>query len=341
QFFNGNVLAEKTTINILMRLPDLTENLQPEEYQIFYEEDGSFDLMIIDERSLFVDISFMETYYMELGFGRNPSKQHILNLSKYIDPELLKFHDPKILKDGYINDDLYALPYETDFDLLYYRPKDTISQNLVKKMESVNWDEMVYQIMEIDNYPLEMAISHDNDLFNFFFEYTSNKYNLTKAYDPNYFKVFYNDTANDIFDSFFNVVATYTNNTIDSALFLPYEDALLNFINGESIFFRGKASHHHLFSSLSDDTMENTEEINTESNFSFASTLPPKYISAKFNKYLIVNKHSEVDKDLLIDVALELTSKNMQLYRANNLGNIPTFDFSSFSTTDINSNTNQ
>ncbi|ORX77385.1 hypothetical protein BCR32DRAFT_270674 [Anaeromyces robustus] len=372
--------AEKTnTVNILIRNPDLPEFLMVEDeiWQSFYESTinqyfeetemknpllndvefsfsflnytpsdsnytdqywehemyiidsiiaGDFDLLILDERILFSEISFMETFYLEYYVGREPSKKNLLNLSPYFDKKKtqLSFHDPKILKDGYIDDQLYALPYEMDFDLLYYRHKDDVSNDLVKKMESLTWNEFVSTIIDELNYPLEMAISYDDDLINFLIEYTSNTYNLTKTYDPDYFKVFYNETGKELLYSFRNIVEKYTHDSVEDSLYITLDDALIDFINGESTFFKGKASHHNLF--------------NETSSISF--TLPPRYISAKYNKYLVINKNSNINKDLLVDIALELTSENMQLYRAKNFGSIPTFDFSKINKNNLNNRNN-
>jgi len=57
-------------------------------------------------------------------------------------------------------------------------------------------------------------------------------------------------------------------------------------------------------------------------------TLPPKYQSVTTYKYLVANKYSKIKPEILPEVALILTSKEAQLFRVNNFGDIPTFDFS-------------
>jgi len=215
-----------------------------------------------------------------------------------------------------------------DFNVLYYIREDDLSNKLVQKMESLTWNEFISKLIDELNYPFQMAISYDDDLINFFMEYTSNTYNLTKTYDSNYFKVFYNETGKEVFNSFRTIIEKYTNNTVENSLYITLDEALIDFISGESSFFSGKASHHNIFN------------IFNETSY-IGFTLPPKYISAKYNKYLVINKNSNIDKDLLVEIALELTSENMQLYRAKNFGSIPTFDFSKINLNNLINNKNK
>jgi len=293
-----------------------TYNLEYFENTYFIVENfksATYDLMIIDERTLFNDIAFMETGYLSYYFGSHKYSTEIyLNLSKYIKSEALQFHDKKIIEDGKVDGDLYALPYEMDFDVLYYYNNDRKTNQLVSDMKSLNWEELVSSLQEeTEPYPLKMSIAFDDDLLNFFMEYTSNYYYLKKEYDSNYFKIFYNDTAEGLLNSFFNLIMDYTEDDVEDTLFSTQDEVLLHFINGETTFFRGKASYADIVSKIPD----------------VSSTLPPKYISAKYNKYLVFNKHSEIDKDLLIEIAQQLTSKDGQLNRAKHFHSIPTFDF--------------
>eukprot|EP00833_Pecoramyces_ruminatium_P012403 jgi/Orpsp1_1/1186435/evm.model.d7180000050574.1 len=274
----------------------------------------TYDIMILDERVLFSEVAFLETEYFEYYMGhQRPSRDLLENLSKSIDIDKLSFHDPKTLKDGYIYDQLYALPYEIDYDLLYYIDNDSKTKKLVSEMKNLNWDDFVHTLKEEpQSNPLEISIAYDDDIINFYIEYISCYHNLSKEYDKNYYKVFYNETGEDLLNSFRELILYYTDDSPEDSLYIPQDDIFLDFINGKTTFFKGKASYNLIVSPVPD----------------ISSTLPPKYVSAKYKKYLVVNKSSQVDHDLLMDIAQELTSKDMQLYRAQHFGSIPTFDFS-------------
>jgi len=275
----------------------------------------TYDIMILDERVLFSEVTFLETEYFEHYMGHpRPSRDLLDNLSKSIDIEKLSFHDPKTLKDGYIDDQLYALPYEIDYDLLYYINDDNPKiKKLVSEMKNLNWDDFVHTLKdEPQSYPLEISIAYDDDILNFFIEYSSCLYNLAEEYDKKYYKVFYNETGEELINSFRDLVLYYTDDFPENSLYVSQDDIFLDFINGETTFFKGKASFNLTVNLIPD----------------ISSTLPPKHVSAKYKKYLVVNKNSQVDHDLLIDIILELTSKDMQLFRAKHFGSIPTFDFS-------------
>ncbi|ORX87881.1 hypothetical protein BCR32DRAFT_263935 [Anaeromyces robustus] len=275
-------------------------------------KNGAFDMMILDERILFCDNSFIEHDFLFEYDVQKPSHKLLQNLSKFqkTDPLNLNFHNEKVLKDGYIDNTLYALPYDIDFDLLYYYNYDPFSENLVNKMESLTWDELVNELSIPPSHPLKISLALDNDLLDFYVEYINCHYNLTTEYDPLYYKVLYNETSEELFDNFYNTIMSYTEEFIESSLYLQQNDAFLSFMNGESIFYWGKASNHFIF----------------ESNEKISSSLPPKHITSMNKRYLILNKNSELDKTLLWIIAKELTSKEMQLFRAEKFGNIPTFN---------------
>ncbi|OUM56694.1 hypothetical protein PIROE2DRAFT_18577 [Piromyces sp. E2] len=254
----------------------------------------------------------MECYYFEYYFDRKFSENNYMDLSKYINKESLKHHDPKILEKCKINKKLYALPYDSDFDNLYFRSNDSNINSIVKNMELLTWDDLLELGNETSSYPLVISLGYSEDMINFFIEYTSNYYNLTKEYDSNFYKVFYNDSSTYLYNSFFDFFNKYTNFTNDYIVNGFPIDGLYEFFMGDSLFFKGKASYSYDFQDIP----------------YISSTLPPKFISVKYNKYLIINNNSNIDKNILVEIATELTSKEMQLYRAKYFGSIPTFDFS-------------
>lgn len=278
-------------------------------------EEQMFDMVVMDNRLLFSELSFVEDMILPYYFNshRKPSVELLMDLSDDFKKEDLNYHDKKILSDGYYDGKLYGLPFEMDYEVLYYRKNDADENlnNWISNMEKESWDTLLSKMTSASSpYPLNIGLGYDEDLLNLFLEYTSNKYTLSKEYDPDYFKVFYNETADDVFNSFHNFMMKYTLDNVEDSIYLSLEDAFISFISGGSTFFKGKASHHQMFSS---DSM-------------IASTLPPQFISSKSYKYLTINKASLVSKEILIEVAKKLTSKEMQLFRAENFGTIPTFD---------------
>jgi hypothetical protein len=69
-----------------------------------------------------------------------------------------------------------------------------------------------------------------------------------------------------------------------------------------------------------------TSIINKVNKKGFIVSLPPKNYSVVTEKYLVLNKYSNVDAKILVDVALKLTSLKMQILRSYYFGSIPTFD---------------
>jgi len=271
--------------------------------------EGEYDLMIIDDYYLFNDVSLMESYYLEYYYDRNYSKNYFLELSKYIEEESLNYHDPKIMNRGKIDGKLYALPYESDFDNLYYKNDDINAKNIANKIQSMSWDDLINSMDESFYQAFTIPLAYDENLLNYFIEYISNHYNLTKENDPNYYKVFYNDSSVDLFESFLSHTKIFSNDTLD--IQTP-EESMQMFLDDESLFFKGKASYAYILHDIS----------------GISSTLPPKFISAKYGNYLTINSLSNIDENILIELAVELTSKEMQLFRAKYFGSIPTFDFS-------------
>jgi len=79
------------------------------------------------------------------------------------------------------------------------------------------------------------------------------------------------------------------------------------------------------------------ENNKIDDNKLFSAVLPPKKSSVITERYLAINKFSNIDKKILIDVARILTSKEMQLLRATKFGSVPALDLTRKSDYDINS----
>jgi len=221
--------------------------------------------------------------------------------------EDLSYHNPKILEGGYFNNQLFGLPFELDFDLLYQHITNQNLNNL--NTEKITWNDF----LSINNGLKEpkllgVALGNEDELLNYFIEYTYNKYNLSNDQHDSY-EIFYNDTSKELYESFKDFIKTSTIN-LDATL----ENTYNSFLKEEFALFKGKASH---YKTLVNDN--NTHNV-------LAKSLP-KNFSVINKKYLIINKNSKFDKKVLIDAALQLTSKEMQLYKAEQFGKLPTFDF--------------
>ncbi|ORX59213.1 hypothetical protein BCR36DRAFT_408727 [Piromyces finnis] len=279
-----------------------------------------YDMVVLDERILLNDIALMETewIYKETNY-RQPSLELLHDLSKYINKADLEFHDPKILSYGMYKDKIIGLPYESDFDVLYYQneEKNSTAYNntmlLLENMKDYTWDDLLNQ-MKINSQPFWISFGDNNDLLNFVIEYSSNKYNLTSEYDPDYLKVFYNDTSISHYTELRDLVKEFKSNSEENPNIATLDDVFYYYMVNETTFFKAKASHNYIFRKYGNGTLP--------------LSLPPKYQSATTNKYLVANKFSNIKPEILAEVALILTEKNAQLSRAKGFGSIPTFDFS-------------
>ncbi|ORX50027.1 hypothetical protein BCR36DRAFT_412519 [Piromyces finnis] len=282
-----------------------------------------YDMILLDERILFNDIALMESerIFKETKF-RQPSLELLHDLTKYINKDDLEFHDPKILSYGMYKKKIYGIPFEYDFDVLYYH-KDGENSNangsdtmaLVENMKDFTWESLLEK-MEKNSQPFVLALGDDNDVLNFVIEYTNNIHTLSPEYNPDYIKIFYDDEeSTDFYTKFRDLVKSFSpNNEPIKAARTSLDDAYSSFLTKNSTFFKAKASHNFLFKSK-------------YGNDGIPLSLPPKYQSATTNKYLVANKYSDIKPDLLAEVALILTDKEAQLFRAEKYGSIPTFDF--------------
>jgi len=282
---------------------------------IFGIDDLFYDMVILDDKTLLSEIAFMESEYMLLLEHRHPSYEILLDLFKYIKMDNLTYNDPSILNNGIYKKGLYGLPYEFDFDVLYYNNANDNVKQISKEMGNLTWDKLLKALNELTPPSnLRIGLGDDHEFLHFLIEYTNNQYELSKDYDPNFFNIFVNETATEVFTSFYNYMNTYTNGNVTDSLRISADESYFSFLNNESAFFKGRASHNLLFRS---DGEEQPPML-----------LPPKDISAVTEKFLCVSSSSEKDPQVLSTIALQLTSKDMQLYRSKHFGSIPTFDLS-------------
>eukprot|EP00833_Pecoramyces_ruminatium_P009151 jgi/Orpsp1_1/1183183/evm.model.c7180000084202.1 len=285
----------------------------------YWVEEPTYDLFIFDDHFLFSELSYMESDWVEYYlYNRKPCINYLVKLTDYIKTEDLEYNHPRILEDGIGDDDgtkdLYGLPYESDFDVLYYFNDNDKAKSIVKDMKDITWDDVWEKLAPSD--PLKIALGDDNDMLNFFVEYTNGIYNMTKEYDNHFYKMLYNDTAESLFTSFRQLVVNYTGgeDRVEDSVYISQDDAYNEFLNKNTTFFKGRASHYHIF------------EKDEENQSKVSMTLPPKYLSTITEKYLTVSKYSSIDTEILVEAAKILISKEMQLFRAEHFGSIPTFD---------------
>eukprot|EP00833_Pecoramyces_ruminatium_P002826 jgi/Orpsp1_1/1176858/evm.model.c7180000059288.1 len=284
---------------------------------------SNYDMMILDDKFLFSDDSYIENVILESMFSFQKFTDFYVNYNDYgIQEEDISHHHPEILKDGKTSDnELYGLPFELDFDLLYYYDDATASKDLLSTK--------INNFSELNNIGSEGILStglNDNDeLINLFVEFIRYQYDIPKDDDPLSYDKLYDENSDEIYDSFREYILQITGKDMENALSASIEDAYNSFVSGEKRIFKGKASYNNYF-----NTINNSNQTITIS----ASSLPDG-MSVISEKYLVINKNSAKSMDQLVQVALQLTSSDFQIYRAKELGFIPTFDFSNKSDTSI------
>ncbi|ORY23167.1 hypothetical protein LY90DRAFT_515162 [Neocallimastix californiae] len=159
---------------------------------------------------------------------------------------------------------------------------------------------------------MSIGLSDSETLIDHFVEYVGSKYGIPTEKDSTYFDKFFKSNSNDLYDSFRRHVLSETGGNINKILDTSVENAYQSFINREKNIFKGKASYYPI--------------INHETNGNIMVTPLSKDISVLTGKYITINKASTKMMDDLILIALELTSKEMQLFRAREFGSLPTFD---------------
>ncbi|OUM65768.1 hypothetical protein PIROE2DRAFT_7184, partial [Piromyces sp. E2] len=155
----------------------------------------------------------------------------------------------------------------------------------------------------------------------------NSQFDMWKEPNKKYYDQFCEKDADEKFKAFRKHVIDYTNENYNRTLQLSLDQAFMMFVQDQSPFFRGKASHYYLLFEEEEEG-DNKNKRQDESMPQFSSVLPPKNISPLTEHYLIANKNTFIDKDILMETARILTSKEMQLYKVKHFGSIPTFDFS-------------
>ncbi|KAL6602461.1 hypothetical protein LY90DRAFT_499394 [Neocallimastix californiae] len=131
--------------------------------------ESKYDMAILDDRYLFNEESLIESIDIkEYFYTGMPTVNHFLNLSLYIDNKDIEHHSSDSLYHSHFKDDLYALPYEKDFDLLYFNSENGKSINITSprrtpKITMIDFIMMInlktYSIhLEILSFPILLKI---------------------------------------------------------------------------------------------------------------------------------------------------------------------------------------
>ncbi|OUM57650.1 hypothetical protein PIROE2DRAFT_17300 [Piromyces sp. E2] len=269
-------------------------------------KEKTYDMVLLDDRHLFTEVSLIENVLLEifLGFRELHREYEALNSYK-LD---FSHHNINVVNDGYMGGNIYGIPYELDFDVIY-------SQGTFNRSNDLSWSGLYREAQATNtglySRPINIPIEDNDELLNFFTEYINEQYPVLeqkKRKINSYFDVFYNEKSSDLFNSFRDYVLSTTNITETVSM----EQAIHSFIDNKTMFLKGRAS---LYSYLK-----------SQSNQIVSILLPPKNYSAIIEKFLIINTHSKINKKMLVNVANILTSKTLQKFRADNFGSIPTFN---------------
>ncbi|ORX83896.1 hypothetical protein BCR32DRAFT_266687 [Anaeromyces robustus] len=294
-------------------------------------KESKFDMMILDNNFIFSDDSFVKSIYLNGKYLIRRITDYYEDLNDHgVKEEDTKHHDADILNNGHFKDPrfenkrFFGLPYERDFNLLYYHNKyeaikDILSEKELTK-DNLNTNVLYDSYLEPGGI-LSIGLKDYDEILSAFDEFISYKYGIPKENDVKSFDIFYNRDQNnkkldELFYSFRNYTIKYSGQNIEKTLETTPEQAYYSFINNEKIFLKGKASFYKKL-------------IDNPNIAILANSLPDNFSTIK-EKFLIINNNSEKPKNDLVKIALQLTSPEIQLYRAEVLGTIPTFDLKNF-----------
>jgi len=280
-------------------------------------KNSKYDIMILDDRFLYGDNSYVDYVLLKNEFGFNKLSDFYVDYNSYnnINKEDISYHDIDILNDGKIDSikNLYGLPYELDFDLLYYHTSNVESKDLL----SLKVTDSSFKNNNISEEILSAGFNDKDELFNFFSEFIRYQYNKPIKNDPKSYEFLCNNEAVELYDFFRKYVLRFTGTDIEKTLSTTIEEAYTTFLHDEHKLFRGKASHY--------------KKLKENPNISIQINSLPNEITVMTEKYVVINKNSLKSIEDLLKIAHILSSKEMQIYRSIHMGSIPTFKFKELS----------
>ncbi|ORX54249.1 hypothetical protein BCR36DRAFT_322623 [Piromyces finnis] len=279
-------------------------------------EDSSIDFLILSDSFLYSDIANIESTTLKDMFSKRQFQRHYLDFKEFLNfnETRLANYEQEIKEDCYFNNysNIFALPYEIDFDVLYYRKyNNSVTSNI--DTNNINWESLLEQIYikNGEKKSIKMPLKEEEELFDFFTQYINTIKNFKEKKS---FEDLYNEADTSIIDKFRDFV------TRSECLNLEYKEAYESFLNGESVFFKGKASH---FGSL------------RGKDKAITPMLLPQNKGILHTKYIVINKNSSKDKNELFTAAQTLTDDENQMERYNlyqilppNFGQLENNDYS-------------
>ncbi|ORX84886.1 hypothetical protein BCR32DRAFT_266033 [Anaeromyces robustus] len=328
-------------------------------------------------------------------FEENYFYTYTLPLNKYLkyDDEKSKnsgYINYRIYEDGQLNNNYYAYPFSASYDLLFYNKKLLNQVGVVDFNILENWSDIERIILEyqqkIDNtkYGINMGLDSPDSFMSFLLEYfhiknnesynecatgqlqskMNSKSNKIKYYDYNKcglgYEIFYEDnikkeaSEGHIFRSMKYILNSHIINP--NSLSYNESQALENFLNGESIFFKGNYSSFinivkRIYISSNDFTLssalnspKNNNTINSilqninlttenifKENDQFGVTVLPNGYSTYSGYVLIGNNHKNFSQlyDDITQIIVLLTSEKAQIDRSINYNISPAFNYNS------------
>eukprot|EP00833_Pecoramyces_ruminatium_P012835 jgi/Orpsp1_1/1186867/evm.model.d7180000053779.1 len=271
-------------------------------------KNSEYDMMILDDRELYGDESYIKNTKLFDLFKYRYLKDFLINFDDYLKRSDLSFHDNEILDDAILPEEgLYGLPYEFDFDVEYYNP--------------VNEDSSYTSNQEpTHKSPKAAGLGNNDQLLNDFAEHVCYLYGIPnqeedKKAKTSYYDLYYDSRSNELYEKYNEYIKNDIGTDYEKVLNESSMEAYESFIKGEKLNYSGKASYYHSLR----NKIENMVILNDDS----------RKCSVVNEKFLVINKNSLNDKKTLVNIAQVLTSKEMQLYRAEQLGTIPTLNFES------------
>ncbi|ORX84885.1 hypothetical protein BCR32DRAFT_266032 [Anaeromyces robustus] len=325
---------------------------------------------------------------------KNDFYTYTIPLNKYLKYDDEKNHNSgylnyRIYEDCQLNNNYYAYPFSASYDLLFYNKK-LLKQIGVDFNNLENWSDIERIILEyqqkMDNtkYGINMGLDSPRNFMSFLLEYfhiinnenynecatgylqskINSKSNKIKYYDYNKcglgYDIFYEDNIKKEGNKehIFRSIKQILNDHIINPNSLSYNEsqALENFLNGESIFFKGNYSSFidivkRIYLSSNDFTLssalnspKNNNTINSilqninlttenifKENDQFGVTIPPNGYSTYSGYVLIGNNHinfTQLYYDITQIIAL-LTSEKAQMDRSINYNISPAFNYNS------------
>jgi len=122
--------------------------LKDEEYRNYlncvadYIKNSKCDMLIQDDKFILGDDALIENYAINRLFGYKRVRSNFLKLNEYINENDYIFHDKELLDGGSSDNNIYGLPFEIDYDLIYYH-KDFEYINHLPNNGSIIWDNLL------------------------------------------------------------------------------------------------------------------------------------------------------------------------------------------------------